>query len=160
MELLSDEDLKQISKKLKINLQYIGLKFSFKKIIPEDGSCYIINLDGQQRGGTHWTCLILKNKTAIYYDSFGLPMPTVIKQFCLKYKPIRIIYSSKQIQGIDSVLCGYYTIFFLYFITVLHRDNSHFGQLINIHNGLFSDKPPKTKNNDKIIQFYIRKILT
>ena len=54
--------------------------------------------------GTHWVCYYNK----YYFDSFGLK-PT---QEIIKYIP-EIKYNNIQYQDKNSVLCGYYCLFFL-----------------------------------------------
>jgi hypothetical protein len=47
----------------------------------KDGN-YIINLQSSTQGdGTHWTALIIRNDTALYFDSFGAPPSTEIIDF-------------------------------------------------------------------------------
>ena len=47
---------------------------------------YILNLDNDDRGGTHWVACIINNKYIFYFDSFGYKPPEIIKskfKFCL-----------------------------------------------------------------------------
>lgn len=148
--LLSDKDLREICNDLKIPLRYVGYKDSFLPIKPLDGA-YIINLDSkvENRGGTHWVALILKHKQAIYFDSFGLTIPIETRTFISRYRPKRVLFSTRQIQHIDSTMCGYFCIYFLYFFKVLHKTNPHFGYLINKHDSIYVQM--NRKLNDKII---------
>jgi len=70
---------------------------------------YIINLDKSTGKGTHW-CVIYKNDKIFYYDSYGFPPPEEIEKVIKPY-----IYSTKQIQDINSSSCGYYVILFIIF---------------------------------------------
>ena len=68
-------------------------------------------LDGE---GTHWVAIYNDNKSkdVEHFDSFGLyPDDIVIKY--MKTAGKGIVYSSNQIQGTDSVMCGYYCIYFI-----------------------------------------------
>ena len=52
------------------------LQKSYKsKIDPRDSKIYsdkrFVNIDNGSRGGTHWTCFIVKDKKSYYFDSFG-----------------------------------------------------------------------------------------
>ena len=74
---------------------------------PRRGECGIINLDDSFGGGTHWVAY--RNSSPEYYDSFGLPPPKEI----LNYLGPRTIYSSDESQDRDSVLCGWWCLYFL-----------------------------------------------
>ena len=67
---------------------------------------YVINLDEYFDIGTHWVTLYVNNKTAIYFDSFGLEhIPKEIKKFIGNKNIIANIF---RIQVYDSVMCGYF----------------------------------------------------
>ena len=157
MELLSDVNLTEMCKALHIPLHYIGFKDTFAKHTPKDGA-YIVNLDSKKdnRGGTHWTAFILTNHKALYFDPFGLTIPLPTRQFIMRYKPTRILFSTNQIQQIDSVLCGYFCLYFLYFFTVLNKINDNLPYLINKHDSLYVQG--NRTLNDKIIQELTRRI--
>ena len=72
----------------------------------------IINLDDYIGSGTHWVAYRNGNKYAEYFDSFRLPMPKEVgKYLATSGKPL--IYSSDEIQDRDSVLCGYWCLYYL-----------------------------------------------
>ena len=72
----------------------------------------IINLDDYIGSGTHWVAYRNGNKYAEYFDSFGLPMPKEVEKYlATSGKPL--IYSSDEIQDRDSVLCGYWCLYYL-----------------------------------------------
>ena len=75
--------------------------------------CGIINLDSQIGTGTHWVCYRNVDKHCEYFDSFGLPMPEEVLTY-LSTGGKRIIYSHDEIQERNSVLCGYWCLYFLY----------------------------------------------
>lgn len=72
----------------------------------------VINLDSMDGMGTHWTALYAKDDRAYYYDSFGMPCPTEIIDWVKRTH--RLFYIDNQHQPIDSVMCGYYAVYFLY----------------------------------------------
>ena len=37
-----------------------------------------INIDNGSKGGTHWTCFIIKNNKSFYFDSFGVQLDNVL----------------------------------------------------------------------------------
>ena len=58
----------------------------------KDGA-YVINLNKYSDIGTHWVALYINNKTATYFDSFGIePIPTEIIKFINNKNVIANIY--------------------------------------------------------------------
>ena len=75
---------------------------------------YVINLDEYHDIGTHWVALHVNNKTATYFDSFGVEhIPKEIMKFITRKKIITDIY---RIQAYDSIMCGYFCIGFINFM--------------------------------------------
>ena len=157
MELLTDRDISNIAKALKIPLRHIGFKDTFQKIKPVNGA-YVINLQSKQgnTGGSHWTGLIIKNGHVVYFDPFGLPVPILIRQFVARCKPKRFIYSQNDIQSLQSVLCGYFVLYFLYFCLVKHKNCDRIGLLINKHNSIYQQED--RIDNDRIVQQLFRQL--
>ena len=71
-----------------------------------------VNIDNGSRGGTHWTCFLVKDNKSYYFDSFG-GQPD---KFLLNQLPEPIIYHNYKIQDINSKLCGSYCLYFFYLI--------------------------------------------
>ena len=155
-ELLSNLDLEYYARKFKIPLNNVLPKDIFNNIIPKSGN-YIVNLDNSDGNGSHWTALILTQTCAIYFDSFGQPMPQSILRFIRKYsKSCKIIYSRNQIQALDSVFCGWYCLNFLYFFSAFHRRIINYGVLLNKHNSMFNINDVSA--NDLILRKMIKNI--
>ena len=74
--------------------------------------CGIINLDTHIGPGTHWIAYRNGDKYAEYFDFFGLKMPFEISDY-LSTSGKQIIYSGDEIQERDSVLCGYWCLYYL-----------------------------------------------
>ena len=75
---------------------------------------YVINLDEYSDIGTHWIALCVNNKTATYFDSFGVEhIPKEIMKFIGNKSIITNIF---RIQVYDSVMCGYFCIGFIDFM--------------------------------------------
>lgn len=114
---------------------------------------YVVNMEDEKDGnGTHWVfCKISEGKPAIYFDSFGVYPPEDVKKFL---KPLKIMYNDRQIQNINSDMCGYYCSALAYFLKYdanpkkILEDN--FFDFLN----MFSDD---TKKNDKILREYLKK---
>ena len=76
---------------------------------------YVINLDEYRDIGTHWVALYVNNKTATYFDSFGVEhIPKEIMKFIGSNK--NIITNIFGIQAYDSIMCGYFCIGFINFM--------------------------------------------
>ena len=92
----------------------------------------IINLYDSTGGGSHWVCYRNVDKQFCeYFDPFGLIMPNEIKHY-LKTSGKKMVYSSDEIQERDSVLCGYWCLYYL-----LERQKGR-SLLDVIHNPKFS----------------------
>lgn len=132
-------------------IKKLGIKH-FRGIYSRDGlpqkirkECGIINLDDMLGPGTHWCAYRNIGNVVEYFDPFGLIMPTEAKRYFMTAgKPI--IYSIDEIQNRDTVLCGYWC---LYYLLERQRGKSI---LEIIHNPHF-DKD----YSDFIIQYFSRK---
>ena len=82
--------------------------FARNEVMPREHSPCIINLDELANAGTHWVCCVPGGRALWYFDSFGMGFPQEFKSS----KPV--IWNSSQYQNINSVLCGYYCLFFLH----------------------------------------------
>ena len=80
---------------------------------------YVISPDEYHDIGTHWVALYLNNKSATYFDSFGVEhIPKEIKKFIGNKNIITNIF---RIKAYDSVICGYFCI---RFINLMFNGNS------------------------------------
>ena len=106
----------------------------------------IINLDSQIGPGTHWVAYRNGEKHAEYFDSFGLIMPNEVMNY-LRTSGKQIFYSGDEIQERDSVLCGYWDLYYL-----LERQRG-VPMLNVIHNANF-DMNDQTVNHRFIIDYF------
>ena len=134
-------------------VKYLGIK-NFRGIYSRDAlptkmlknEVGIINLDSQIGPGTHWVAYRNGENRAAYFDSFGLIMPNeVMKYFSTGAK--QIFYSGDEIQERDSVLCGYWC---LYYLTERQKG---IPMLDVIHNAKF-DMNDQTVNHRFIIDYF------
>ena len=80
---------------------------------------YVISPDEYNDIGTHWVALYVNNKSATYFDSFGVEhIPKEIKKFIGNKNIITNIF---RIKAYDSVICGYFCI---RFINLMFNGNS------------------------------------
>ena len=126
---LSNFDLMEWVKKLGIkHLRGIYSRDRLPQKIKKE--CGIINLDDMQGPGTHWVCYRNLDSVVEYFDPFGLIMPSeALKYFRSSGK--HIVYSIDEIQNRNTVLCGYWCLYYLFerqngksILDVIH--NPHF----------------------------------
>lgn len=148
-EAISNFDLEDLAKKYKLPLIGIYSKDELPKKI-QVGS-YIVNMqDSTDGNGTHW-CLIkiFDKKNALYFDSFGQPLPLEVLDFLKHYKPIP--YSNRHIQNIDSSRCGLYCIACdRYMNKVMRR------QMLEQFDDFLNMFVADTKKNDEILVDYLK----
>ena len=74
--------------------------------------CVFFNLGSQIGSGTHWVCYRNLEKYCEYFHSFGLKMPFEVKKH-LTTGGKKIMYSIDEIQERNSVLCGYWCLYYV-----------------------------------------------
>ena len=75
--------------------------------------CGIINLDSIEGEGTDWVCYRNIDKQMVeYFDPFGFIMPHEIHHYLAKSGK-KVFYSQEEIQNRDTVLCGYWCLYYL-----------------------------------------------
>jgi hypothetical protein len=106
----SNIDLKIYLSLLNINNVIIKSKDHFNTY-PKNGS-YIINLADSDNNGTHWTALYIKDKIAVYFDSYGLAPPKDIQEFVKvkNYYIIPIIFNPLRVRHAVIIACCFYII--------------------------------------------------
>ena len=117
----------------------------------EQNESVIINLQDYFKGaGTHWVVVYNKpdHKNIEYFDSFALSPPEEMIQF-MKTSGKPLEYNSGQIQTMDSIMCGYYCI---YYILERSRGRKHVDVLLD-----FQLKP--SLFNELFIQIFANKIM-
>ena len=112
---ISNFDLMDWVKKLGIkSLRGIYSRDRIPKKIRKE--CGIINLDDVSGPGTHWVCYRNLSSVLQYFDPFGLIMPNEAKKYFNTASPSgkRTVYSIDEIQNRNTVLCGYWCLYYLY----------------------------------------------
>ena len=111
----------------------------------KDGA-YVANLDEYSDIGTHWIALYVNNKTATYFDSFGIEhISKEVKKFVNNKNIIAITF---RIQAYDSVMCGYFCIGFI--------DYMFMGKSLTDYTNVFSPNNFQ-KNDDIILTYFLNK---
>lgn len=116
----SDKDLEKLCKDINIHNVMICRKSEMPKYIKNKNyNNFIINLDDFGTG-SHWVAFN-KNKK-IYFDSYSLPPPTILKKYVTK-----VASNSKELQTFDAEDCGPLCCLWLYFIN--YRTNKEYYNL-------------------------------
>lgn len=98
---------------------------------------FIVNMQSSNQGdrkGTHWVWLTRMPHCSIYFDPMGVDPPTAV--IAAARKPLAVSY--QQVQHIQSCQCGYYCVYFGYWLLVKRRSVEdilhHFDQRNLQHN--------------------------
>lgn len=81
----------------------------------------IVNFDNSTVSGSHWVAIRIDRNVLDIFDPLGFnidrwpKIPHFLLQFLHKFSQHRRVRISKEIQPINSSLCGFYCIFFVYF---------------------------------------------
>lgn len=68
---------------------------------------FIINTQTSNLPGQHWIAVSLHQRRAYVFDPFGQPPPSLLIQQLLQHGGIQqIYYNTKQVQPINSQICG------------------------------------------------------
>ena len=90
-------------------------------------SYYIVNLNDSTQPGSHWVVIHVKSTSKKcepieYFDSFGLNAPNEVVELSHTLG-LNYIYNSTQYQDLNSVLCGYWC---LYFVNESRKGRSYY----------------------------------
>ena len=113
MKILNFEDFKKkiILKNDTMNESQLRRIYNYP-IYPRDSKIYsdkgFINIDNGSMGGSHWTCVYIKDNKSYYFGSFG----GAPDKFLLNQLPKLKTYQNYKIQDINSKLCGSYCLYF------------------------------------------------
>ena len=143
---LSNHDLIDWVKQL--GIKYFRGVFS-KDVLPtqiRNKECGIVNHDDHIGPGTHWVAYRNIDKFCEYFDPFGLKMPQEVTKY-MTTSGKRSVYSMDEIQESDSVLCGYWCLYYL-----LERQKGR-SILHTIHNAEF-DMSDTSVNHRFIINYF------
>ncbi len=152
-EALSDEDIRELAKKLCPDLRACVPKDLLPKELQK--GYYVINLQSLNQGnrqGTHWTSFAYTADNEIFYfDSYGGPPPLEVEQYRID-PGVHLVFNSKDYQAFGSSLCGWYDLYFLH-LMYLHDDNYPVVTRIwQLKSG-----PGHLENNEKIIRAFYEK---
>jgi hypothetical protein len=115
---------------------------------------YIINMQDHHDGnGTHWIAFIIfENAKCLYFDSYGVQAPKNILEYLKIFKPIAT--NKRQIQYIDSDMCGYFCLAFIKWFNSVDPKKHDVFELYDDFINAFSNN---LKLNDKIVMEILNK---
>ena len=75
---------------------------------------YIVNLNDSTQPGSHWVVINVRAppNPIEYFDSFGLNAPNEVVELSERMG-VNYLYNSTQYQDLNSVLCGYWCLYFV-----------------------------------------------
>lgn len=136
----------------RMNIQLNGVLMKDEATPNLKNGYYIFNLQNHNQTGTHWIALYKQSKTKYFYaDSFGIPPPETLINL-LQCTETQLFYNDTQIQYIDSILCGYFCLLFLYMMQQSNRPANNIAQFLQL---FYLD----TKKNDKELKKIISKLI-
>ena len=103
------------------NIPLIGVFFKDKLPTHVYDGGYIFNLADHDDGeGSHWTSAWVEKdlhgkKHVVYFDPFAVAPPENVKRFFYAIDKT-IFHGTKQVQNIDSFICGYFVLYFLWYM--------------------------------------------
>jgi hypothetical protein len=113
--LTTNDQLIKLAYKFSIPLNAVVSKDHLYDMEPDKGG-YIVNMEDSDAGsGSHWVAIWFDNynTTPLYFDSFGIDPPMAIIDFMKKWHS-KCIFSTKEIQNVNSGFCGQYCLYFLH----------------------------------------------
>lgn len=149
---LTNIDLLNASKKYNIPLNDVFSKDQIPTRKLQPGG-YIINLEsshdsyGRKLGGSHWVSLWIDDLSCAYFDPFGTAPPIEIQEHLNKFIPYN--YSSVQIQSVASGICGYYCLFFVFWMGKMKQRIPNINLRLEKFLRQFDTKNP-SKNREKL----------
>ena len=127
-EIIKSEKTRKGAKKSKINSilsctpQFIGCyaENELSRLTIKSFPCsLIVNLDHDNLPGSHWVALFITQKSIEIWDTLGFRIlkwpriPCTLLNFLHRQMLSRRVIVSKRIQSKQSILCGFYCIFFI-----------------------------------------------
>ena len=142
---LTNFELFDIAKANNIKLDDVIMMDEIEQIKPKNNYNVIVNLQNSGQGGSHWICLIIRNKNWLYVDSFGgYPHLRIIKH-CLKNNK-NLGYSAYICQDLKAQTCGLYCLKCIQYLqTTKEKD------LYSNANSYVNQYEPNRKLNEKLL---------
>ena len=90
--------------------------FIWEIIYQRKNGAYVINFDDFKSIGTHWIALYVNSENVTYFD--GFVVERITKEVFLLFT-VSVVTNMKkyEIQAYDSIICGYFCVGFIKFLS-------------------------------------------
>lgn len=161
---LTNIDLLKAASQYNIPLRDVFSKDQQPPVLCTGG--YIINLEnsvdsfGNRLDGSHWVALWIElspksTPKVVYFDSFGFPPPWDTQNLLRDFVPYK--YNRIQIQSTRSGICGYYALFFIWWMANQREKFPNIQERFNRFIRLFNHRKPE--KNREILQNSLKKYI-
>ena len=111
--MLSDIEVRDLARRMSVPLVFCSFKDNLARETLQYNKGYIVNMEsttdpetGKQQEGSHYVCFQCNRypsgeKQCIYFDSYGMPPPEEVKQFC---EGVKVHFNTKDIQSVNGRL--------------------------------------------------------
>ena len=165
--MLSDIEVRDLARRMSVPLVFCSFKDNLARETLQYNKGYIVNMEsttdpetGKQQEGSHYVCFQCNRypsgeKQCIYFDSYGMPPPEEVKQFC---EGVKVHFNTKDIQSLMADCCGYYCLAFLHFINACPQRTGHLFADSEAFTDLFLDlnKSNDHKHNEWVLKHFFR----
>jgi hypothetical protein len=167
--MLTNIQIEDLAQRMKIPLEFCGFKSELPKKL-KTNKAYVINLDdevdkatGILSGGSHWTTFTIMEypngkKEAIYFDSYGVGPPEIVKERVMNSFKLGLPYNTKDIQSLMNQACGWYCLAYQHFIYAYPQRSKNLYWDTEAFLELFEDlnKSVDFKKNEYILKMFFQ----
>ena len=119
---LNSQEIRKILKiHAKKSFREISARGRLPKLIKKFPAFYVINTDYYYEAGIHWLVIGFFKKYTIFIDSFGLSPVYYNFPLIVKRRGVPLVQNTQRLQSFKSSACGYYCIYFIYFLIRGHK---------------------------------------
>jgi len=165
--MLSDIEVRELARRMSVPLVFSSFKDNLARETLQYNKSYVVNMQsttdpetGKENQGSHYVCFQCNRypsgeKMCIYFDSYGMPPPEEVKQFCA---PTKVHWNTKDIQSLMADCCGYFCLAFLHFINSCPQRTGHLYADSEQFTCLFEDlnKSNDHKRNEWVLKHFFR----
>lgn len=99
----------------------ISARGKLPRLIKKFPSFYVVNTDYYYKRGIHWLVIGFFKKYTLFFDSFGLSPVYYNFPIIVKHRGVPLVQNTLRLQSFKSSACGYYCIYFIYFLIRGHK---------------------------------------
>lgn len=166
--ILDNIQIEELAQKMNVPLAMCGFKDQLPRQL-EYNKTYIVNMEdqynaeGEPNTGSHWVAFQVNKYPndlvkGIYFDSYGMPPPELVKSRIKKSFGIAIPHSTKDIQSMMSNVCGWFCLAWGHFINAYQGRHKDIHQDTEMFLELFQDlnKSVDWKHNEFFLRQFFR----